>query len=197
MKKSYREDIASSSGLNPYAGIGNDTGVASERGDAGQPLSSDTIHPVCRSCHDMEKATSSAPHYGKMQKDTAESKTLSMCRNSKRENREILLVSTAKEGSSSFTVERSENVTDGTSDMNANRKSDEFVVPTTSANKGAPEVPAESTEERNSAKKNTKQVALPRTSSRTKGKSRGLLGVREAAPYSGERLRARFEAGAV
>lgn len=157
-------------------------GVASERGDAGQPLSSDIIHPVCRSCHDMEKATSSAPHYGKVQKDAAESKTLSMCQNSKRENREILLVSTAKEGEVSLTAERSENVIGGTADVNANRKSDEFVVPTTSANKGATEVPAESTEERNSAKKNTKQVALSRTSSRTKRKSRGLLGVREAAP---------------
>ena len=98
MEESYKEDIASSSGLKPYAGIDNDTGVASERGDAGQPLSSDIIHPVCRSCHDMEKATSSAPHNGKVQKDTAESKTLSMCQNSKRENREILLISTAKEG---------------------------------------------------------------------------------------------------
>jgi hypothetical protein len=46
----------------------------------------------------MEKAISSVPYYGEVQKDTAESKTLSMCRNSKRENREILLVSTAKEG---------------------------------------------------------------------------------------------------
>ena len=98
MKESYREDLASSSGLNPYADGGNVVGVASVRGDAGQPLSSDIITLVCRSCHVMEKAISSVPHYGKAPKDTAESKTLSMCRNSKRENREILLVSTAKEG---------------------------------------------------------------------------------------------------
>ena len=98
MKESYREDIASSSGLKPYADGGNDVGVASVRGDAGQPLSSDIITLVCRSCNDMEKAISSAAYYGKWQEDTAESKTLSMCRNSKRENREILLVSTAKEG---------------------------------------------------------------------------------------------------
>ena len=51
-------------------------GVASERGDAGQPLSSDIISLVCRSCHDMEKAISSVPYYGKEQKDAAESKTL-------------------------------------------------------------------------------------------------------------------------
>ena len=98
MKESYREDIASNSGLNPYADGGNDVGVASVRGDAGQPLSSEIITLVCRSCNDMEKSISSVAYYGKEQKDTAESKTLSMCRNSKRENREILLVSTAKEG---------------------------------------------------------------------------------------------------
>lgn len=97
MKESYREDIASSSGLKPYADGGNVVGVASERGDAGQPLSSDITTLVCRSCTDREKAISSAAHYGKWQKDTAESKTLSMCQNSKRENREILLVWTAKE----------------------------------------------------------------------------------------------------
>jgi len=98
MKESDREDLASNSGLKPYAGIGNDTGVASVGGDAGQPLSSDIISLVCRSCTDMEKAISSAAHHGEEQKDTAESKTLSMCQNSKRENRDILLVSTAKEG---------------------------------------------------------------------------------------------------
>ena len=98
MKGSYRENLASSSGLNPYADDGNAVGVASVRGDAGQPLSSDIITLVCRSCTDREKAIPSAAHYGKEQKDTAESKTLSMCRNSKRENREILLFSAAKEG---------------------------------------------------------------------------------------------------
>ena len=108
MKESYREDIASSSGLNAYADGGNDVGVASVRGGAGQPLSSvpsrrrqrPIINPVCRSCHDMEKAISSVPYYGEVPKNPAESKTLSMCRNSRRENREILLVSTAKEGGS-------------------------------------------------------------------------------------------------
>jgi len=65
--------------------------------------------------------------------------------------------------------------------MNTNRKSDEFVVPTTSTNKDAVEASAESTEERNSAKKNTSQAALPRTLSRNERKSRGLPGVREAA----------------
>jgi RNA-directed DNA polymerase len=78
-------------------------------------------------------------------------------------------------------VERSENVTDGNADMDANRKSDESVVPATSANNGAADAPAESTEERDSTKRNAEQTALHRTPSRTKRKSRGLSGVREAA----------------
>jgi len=65
--------------------------------------------------------------------------------------------------------------------MNANRKSDESVVPATSANKGAVEASAESIEERDSAKRNALQPALSRTPSRTHGKTRGLHGVREAA----------------
>ena len=34
MKESHREDLASSSGLGPYAGSGDTPGVASARGDA-------------------------------------------------------------------------------------------------------------------------------------------------------------------
>ena len=63
--------------------------------------------------------------------------------------------------------------------MNANRKSDEFLVSATPANNGVAETPAESVEERDSAKRNTAQAALSRTPSRTKRKSRGLYGVRE------------------
>jgi group II intron reverse transcriptase/maturase len=65
--------------------------------------------------------------------------------------------------------------------MNANRKSDESVVPATSANKDAAEVSAESIEERDSTERNAGQAALPRTPGRNKRKSRGLHGVREAA----------------
>ena len=77
MKESYREDIASRSGLNPYADGGNAVGVASVRGDAGQPLSSEIITLVCRSCNDMEKAISSVAHDDKQQEDLVESKNLS------------------------------------------------------------------------------------------------------------------------
>ena len=65
--------------------------------------------------------------------------------------------------------------------MNADRKSDDSIVPATSANNGAAEAPAESAEERDSAKRNAQQAALHRTPSRIKRKSRGLHGVREAA----------------
>ena len=98
MKESYREDVASHSGLEPYAGDGNIAGVASARGNAGQPLSSEIITFVCRSCPDLEKATSSLPLYGKAEADTTESENLSMRRHSKRENREILLVSVGHGG---------------------------------------------------------------------------------------------------
>ena len=70
--------------------------------------------------------------------------------------------------------------------MNADGKSDEFVVPTTSANKDAAEAPAESAEGRDSAKRNAKEPASDRTPSREKPRSRGLHGVREAARKDSE-----------
>ena len=103
--------------------------------------------------------------------------------NPKRENREVLLVSFLMQHASE---ERSENVSDGKSDMNANRNSDESIVPSKTANNdeadtSAPESSAEPVEERDSAERNDVQDALSRTQSRTKYKSRGLHGVREAA----------------
>ncbi len=65
--------------------------------------------------------------------------------------------------------------------MNANRKSDESVVPATTANNSAAEALAEPFEERDSVKRNVGQAALCRTQDRIKHKSRGLHGVREAA----------------
>ena len=61
MKKSYRENLASSSGLEPYAGDGDIVGVASVRGDAGQPSSSEIRTFACRPCTDRGKARSDAP----------------------------------------------------------------------------------------------------------------------------------------
>ena len=98
MQESYREDLASCSGLEPYAGGSNPAGVALVRGNAGQPLSSEIRTSVCRSYPDREKATSSLPFYGEATTDAAESKNLCMRGHPKRENREILLVSAAKCG---------------------------------------------------------------------------------------------------
>ena len=88
-------------------------------------------------------------------------------------------------------AERSENVSDGNADMNASRKSDESVVPATPTNNGAAVAPAESVEERDSAKRNVEQAVSHRTPRRIKRESRGLHGVREAA------FRVRLKAGAV
>jgi len=96
MKESYREELASRSGLDPYAGDGDVAGVASVRGNAGQLLSSDIRISVCRSCADREKAISSRPLFGKASTDAAESQNLCMRRHPKCENREILLVSTGR-----------------------------------------------------------------------------------------------------
>jgi hypothetical protein len=93
MKESYREDLASSSGLEPYALDGNIAGVASARGSAGQPLSSEIITFACRSCPVREKAISSMPLPGEASADAAESENLCMRRHPKRENREIPRVS--------------------------------------------------------------------------------------------------------
>ena len=98
MKESYREGLASRSGLEPYADEGDLVGVASVRGNAGQPLSSEIKTSVCRSCPDKEKATLSRPLFGKAPTDAAESQNLCMRRHPKRENREILLVSAQRNG---------------------------------------------------------------------------------------------------
>jgi group II intron reverse transcriptase/maturase len=103
-----------------------------------------------------------------------------MRQHSNRENREIPSASQL-----SFNWERSANVTDGKADMHAEGKSDESVVPTTTANNDAAEASAEPDEGRDSAKRNAEQTALCRTPSRIKRRSRGLHGVREAARKDG------------
>jgi len=65
--------------------------------------------------------------------------------------------------------------------MNADGKSDEFVVPSTQANNAGTEPAAEPVEERNSAKRNVDTSDPDRTPKRTKRGSLGLAGVRETA----------------
>ena len=76
---------------------------------------------------------------------------------------------------------RSENAPGDNAEMNADRKSDGSVVPAKPTNQGAVDASAELVEERDPAKRNVEQNALPRTPSRKESRSRGLLGVREAA----------------
>ena len=68
--------------------------------------------------------------------------------------------------------------------MNADGKSDESVVPTTSANNDATDASAESNQGRLSAAKNTVPSNLARAPSRTKRRLSGLHGVRQAARQS-------------
>ena len=98
MKESYGEDLASHSGLEPYADYGNVVGVASARG-TGRPVIELRNHPFraptlwcLREGHIIDGVR------GKPAMGTAESKNLSMPENSKRENREILFVSTGQRG---------------------------------------------------------------------------------------------------
>ncbi len=104
MKESRSEDLASHAGPELYAGDGNIAGVATTGGHAGQVLSSEITRFVCR-----RSAAIGRQHrvrrYGKMHSDTAESETLSMCGNSRRENREILSASIT----ATAATERSEN----------------------------------------------------------------------------------------
>ncbi len=65
--------------------------------------------------------------------------------------------------------------------MNADGKSDESVIPSSPTNKGGNEPLAESAEERLSANRNTEPSILARAPNRKKRRSRGLLGVRDAA----------------
>jgi len=65
--------------------------------------------------------------------------------------------------------------------MNANGESDGPIVPSNPANKGGTEPPAESAEGRGPAMRNTDQSNLDRTQRPESRRSRGLLGVREAA----------------
>ena len=69
----------------------------------------------------------------------------------------------------------------GKTDMYTNRKSDGLIVPAKAVNNGGTEPPAESSEESSPAKRNVMQDDPHRTQCRTKDRSRGLHGVREAA----------------
>jgi len=143
MKESYRENLASSSGHEPYAGSSNVPGVAWASGDAGQPSSSEIHTSVCRPCPDKGKATSSsAPRQG----EGGHGGVLEPGHVSKFQAREpgdpdgIRNDKPLRRG---FKTDRWFNVSDGNDQTHSIRKSDGSVVSAKPANKGAPEALAE------------------------------------------------------
>lgn len=100
-----------------------------------------------------------------------------MRRNFNRENRETL---SASDDGQQPSPERSANAYGDNTDMHAERESDGCVVPAKSANNEEYSFSAESMEGRHPAKGNIEQAPLDRTQNRNP-RSRGLLGVREAA----------------
>ena len=106
--------------------------------------------------------------------NAAESKTLGMCGNSLRENRETPAISSPDGGE-----ERSEKATGRTPDMHVSGESDGFVVPAKRANK-AGHPAAESVEGRDPAEENVDQTLLAPDA--VPGKQGiGLAGIRQAA----------------
>ena len=183
MKESHREDEASHSGHEPYAGGGDAAGVAWASGDAGQPLSSEINHPVCRSRTDREKATPSAPsgqgaggHGGVEEPEHV----------SKFQAREPGGPDGTLEEDAIYLQGRPANVPDGNAGMNAGRQSDGWIVPAKSVNKGVPEAPAERMEGSDPAERNARQVGPPRTPSREEAGQSGLERVRGAARKDGK-----------
>ena len=95
MKVSYGEDLASRSGLEPYADGGNVVGVASARG-TGRPaieLRNQVIRAPTLS--NLREGYIDDGVIGKPPSGTAESQNLCMLEHSNRENREIPWVSAA------------------------------------------------------------------------------------------------------
>ena len=145
MKESYSEVLARHAGPKPYADDGNVVGVAWATGKhrPSIELRNQSFRVPTLFRQGEGKIASCAT--GKCEVDTAESKTWCMCGNSKRENREIPSAPRLK------SRRRLVNLTEGTTNVYAGGKSDDFVVPSTRANKAATAV-AESVEERRSPK---------------------------------------------
>ena len=103
-----------------------------------------------------------------------ESETTSMAGNSPHGSRE------APGTSAAHAADRSEKARCHTSDMHVSGESDSSIVPKKQANKDSSPLSAESVEGRGLTKENVEQLLLDRTQCRA-SRSRGLLGVREAA----------------
>jgi len=145
MKESYSEVLARHAGPESYADRGNTLGVATAGVHTGTVLSSVNNFIPCADVVPVAEGNIVRASDGKHDTSTAESKTCCMYGNSKRENREIPSAPwRSRRG-------RSVNLSEGTADMHADGKSDDFVVPSTRANKAATAA-AETVEERESPK---------------------------------------------
>ena len=119
---------------------------------------------------------------GEFDKAPTESKTTGTIGNFPHGSRETPLTSGSFMG-----ADRSEKARGHKSDMDVGGESHSFIVPKKPANKGRVPRPAELVEGRGLTKENTEQLLLDRTQSRKPNgkpfipRSRGLLGVREAA----------------
>lgn len=119
---------------------------------------------------------------GKSDMNPTESETTGTVGNLSRGSRETPATSV-----SSMEADRSEKTRCHKSDMHVDGESDSSIVPEKSANKGSVPLSAESMEERELTKENTEQTLLARTQRRNSDgspfvpRSRGLLGIREAA----------------
>ncbi len=146
MKESYSEVFARHAGPESYADRGNTVGVATARVHAGPVLSSVNSFIPCADVVQVAEGNIVRAFDGKRETSTAESKTWCMYGNFKRENREIPSAPRLRSRG------RLVNLTEGTANMYADGKSDDFIVPSTRANKAATAV-AESVEERRSPKR--------------------------------------------
>jgi len=130
----------------------------------------------------MGKAIVMSNDHGEFDETPTESKTTGTVGNFPHGNRETPLTSVSFMG-----ADRSEKARGHNPDMHVIGESDSFIVPEKPANKGRVPRPAESVEGRGLTKENTEQLLLGRTQSRKPDgkpfipRSRGLLGVREAA----------------
>ena len=119
---------------------------------------------------------------GEFDETPTESKTTGTVGNFPHGSRETPLTSVSFMG-----ADRSEKARGHNTDMDVTGESDSFIVPEKPANKGGVPQPAELVEGRELTKENAEQSLLDRTQSRKvdgtpfEARSRGLLGVREAA----------------
>ena len=88
MKESYSKGLAICAVPEWYAGDGDIAGLATTGAHAGQVLSSEITHSVCRRSAAIGRQNR-VLRFGEKHSDTAESEILCMCGNSRRENREV------------------------------------------------------------------------------------------------------------